>query len=158
MTSQEHVGGYRSISRDRKRRHRSSSSTSTSSSKICPHRHKDSPHRRRRQRTQSPEPRGRPNSARRGSRRSRSRSESVDKSRIARSRKSMTPHVEDRRDRRQGDYHPAVNASTSRHNNAALSESGGASRSGVGRAPWRERSLSPYSRRLALTQAMNMGR
>ncbi|RAK93664.1 hypothetical protein BO79DRAFT_186350 [Aspergillus costaricaensis CBS 115574] len=103
---------------------------------------------RRRRRESSPEERGRPRHLSRDrERRDRSRSQSVDHSRIARTRRSATP------EKRPERGYPA-----SRNYGDGPSHSQKDGR-GQGRAPPppRERSLSPYSKRLALTQSMNMG-
>ena len=161
MTSQREDVNFRSPSRDRKRRHQSSSSMSYSSSDHSLRRtDRGGDHRRRRHRTVSPESRGRPNSQRRGSRRSRSRSESIDKSRVARERKSMTPHTVDK-ERRRSDH---LGGRMDRHGFDRRGEGVRPTESGNIRQPApsqpvrKERSLSPYSRRLALTQSMNMVR
>lgn len=108
---------------------------------------------RRRRRESSPEERGRNrDSKKHDSRKTDRRSQSADKSRIAKARRSMTPdatydHSEKRSYR---DREPLK---------------GGPSQSGRSRqdprargGPPRERSMSPYSKRLALTQSMNLGR
>ncbi|KAL4888427.1 zinc knuckle-domain-containing protein [Aspergillus ambiguus] len=88
---------------------------------------------RRRHRESSPEERGRArNISRNGSRRARTRSRSVDPSRISRSRISDHRHARGHGERADRDRRAPE--------------------------PRRERSLSPYSKRLALTQAMNIGR
>lgn len=82
----------------------------------------------------------------------------MDKSRIAKERRSMTPETV-----RGRDY---PRRPSSRDNGAPADDSyrpsnhsyGGPSREGYAPAQSRDRSLSPYSKRLALTQAMNMGR
>lgn len=161
MTSQRETLNFRSPSIERKRRYRSHSSVSYSSSdRSFPLRDRGSQHRRRRHRTVSPESRGRPSSQRRGSRRSRSRSESIDKSRVARGRKSMTPHLLDG-ERRRSDHGNMKKESRWPDHDADPGRSAG---NGSVRQPdsshtvRKERSLSPYSRRLALTQSMNMVR
>jgi len=158
MMSQREDLNFQS-SRDRKRRHRPSSSLSYSSSnRSLPRKERDD-HRRRRRRTISPESRGRPNSQR-GSRRSRSHSESIDKSRIARERRSMTPHIIDQEPRRS-DH---IDSRMDRHGfdrggkGDTSTHSGNAQQFAPSRPVRKERSLSPYSRRLALTQSMNMVR
>jgi hypothetical protein len=161
MTSQGEHLSFRSPSRDRKRRHRSNSSTSyTSSDRSVRRNGRGDDHRRRRHRTVSPESRGRPNSQRRGSRRSRSRSESIDKSRVARERKSMTPHIVDRE-------RPRIDYIGNRAHDRAFDcerqgdrspENGDTRRPAPSQPVRKERSLSPYSRRLALTQSMNIVR
>jgi hypothetical protein len=159
MMSQREDINFRSPSRDRKRRHRSSSLSYSSSDRSLPRKEWDD-HRRRRHRTISPESRGRPNSQRQGSRRSRSRSESIDKSRIARERKSMTPHVVDQ-ERRRSDH---IGSRMDRHGfdhggkGDRSTHSGNAQQFAPSQPVRKERSLSPYSRRLALTQSMNMVR
>jgi hypothetical protein len=165
MTSQrdfEDLSQY--PSRDRKRRRKSSSSVSDSRSELSSPVGRRKSNGRRRRRTVSPEPRGRPMADRRGSHRSRSgsRSLSINLSRVARGRKSMTPvptsmdrlehdgigrDLENKpfaRDMRGGDRRD-----TQIHGNYLCER----------QAPLRkERSLSPYSKRIALTQAMNIGR
>ncbi|KAL9602267.1 MAG: hypothetical protein Q9219_001992 [cf. Caloplaca sp. 3 TL-2023] len=99
----------------------------------------------------------------------RSRSNSMDRSRIARERRSMTP---ERASRRYGDrearLRPGVEGGQSRFLNGEShykSTSRGkehelyrAAKPRPVSPPRRERSLSPFSKRLALTQAMNMHR
>ncbi|KAL2004028.1 hypothetical protein VTN02DRAFT_826 [Thermoascus thermophilus] len=121
---------------------------------------------RRRHRESSPEERGRrSDSTRRGSRRDRSRKRSMDKSRIARERRSMTP-----KSQRGPDHHASTSQSpfgesrpprdpSYEYPDRQRSERGRRDRDGSSApSPPRERSLSPFSKRLALTQAMNMGR
>lgn len=138
----------RSPERKRKFGSLSSSPRSRSPPERSPPRHKN-----RRHRTTSPEDRGRPSSDRRGSHRSRSNSLSVDKSQITKLRKSLesTHAYEDSRaystDNRQqpervDGYRQDINRRLLDENQPPRREK-------------RERSLSPYSRRLALTQAMN---
>ncbi|KAJ9273447.1 hypothetical protein DTO212C5_521 [Paecilomyces variotii] len=108
-----------------------------------------------RERRQSPEERGRKHEvSSRGRRRDRSRSDSLDKSRIAKGRRSLTPedlpvpvHERERRP-------PRPRSPRGRYGG----ENGRQRREAPAPAPPRERSLSPFSKRLALTQAMNMGR
>jgi len=159
ITSQRESLNFRAPSRERKRRHRSTSSISCSSSDHSTRRKdREGDRRRRRHRTVSPESRGRPNSQRRGSRRSRSRSESIDKSRIARERKSMTPHIVDR-ERREYVGSSTDHRGFDRVGGGRRSAENGETRQPAPSHPVRkERSLSPYSRRLALTQSMNMVR
>ncbi|EAL90268.1 hypothetical protein V8F44DRAFT_487359 [Aspergillus fumigatus] len=109
---------------------------------------------RRRRRESSPEERGRPrNISEDGSRRGRTRSLSMDQSRIAKERLSATP------DTVKGRHHPTResrgNLSRSRHLDRQRDHAFSRPTSGSAR---KERSLSPYSKRLALTQAMNMER
>jgi hypothetical protein len=151
-------------STDRKRRRKSSSSASESRSDLSSIEERRKGNGRRRRRTVSPEPRGRPTADRRGSHRSRSRSRSlsVDQSRLARGRKSMTP--------------VAVSMNRSQHDIVGCSQenrpfarngkdgdrqglhSGRDARVGRETPMRKERSLSPYSKRIALTQAMSIGR
>ncbi|BCR86957.1 zinc finger CCHC-type containing 10 [Aspergillus chevalieri] len=108
---------------------------------------------RRRRRESSPTERGRSANLSRDSRQKyRSRSRSRDRDQIARGRRSLTPH---RRRRSRGAAPPEPSQSRSEH------ASGRRPRHEPGHsAPQssRDRSLSPFSKRLALTQAMNMGR
>lgn len=157
VTSQrEYEALPRYPSGDRKRRRKSSSSLSESKSdlsSIDEHRNGSG---RRRRRTASPEPRGRPTTDRRGSHRSRSRSRSlsVDQSRVTRGRKSMTPvlvgiNSSDRRQERGQENRPFAKDQWNDNRHSRIRQE----------APRRqERSLSPYSKRIALTQAMNVGR
>ncbi|KAL4975448.1 zinc knuckle-domain-containing protein [Aspergillus desertorum] len=139
----------------RKRRYSDSSSGYSVSSCSSKERSRTrSPERntRRRRRESSPKERGRPRDiSRDGSRRGRSRSHSLDKERVARGRRSLT-HEETDPDRSYAKPY------TSRSQPKASYHE----RVGVGRKhaqlPPRQRSLSPYSKRIALTQAMNMGR
>ena len=106
---------------------------------------------RRRRELTSPERRGRPESQRRGSRRTRSRSAGLDKSRIARGRKSMTPAL-DEDDRSRFDSTATEPFNRERRGKGMVGRE-------IEAGPQRrkQRSLSPYSKRLALTQAMNIG-
>ncbi|KAK2760880.1 hypothetical protein FQN54_002120 [Arachnomyces sp. PD_36] len=123
---------------------------------------------RRRRNDRSPDERGRSyNSDRRGSWRARSRSGSMDKSRIARERRSLTPamaaqgrnYPEDRHDSSAGDRRRPRDQSRGRHENRHPERRGADDRQPrQPPPPPKERSLSPFSKRLALTQAMNMGR
>ena len=138
---------------NRKRRRRSTSSGSGSSSVVSLSKIGRDEHGRRRHRTVSPDSRGRPSSERRGSRRDRSASGSIDKSRIARARRSMDSQVskshqtDSKENQRPGRFEDQDRQSHSETNPPIAS-----------RRPLRkDRSLSPYSRRLALTQSMNMG-
>lgn len=112
---------------------------------------------RRRHKTISPECRGRSNSQRRRRRsRTRSRSHGMERSRIARERYSMTPQREEpergrcRGSTKQGEGD--INSSQANRQDRGMT--------GIRPEPLvrKERSLSPYSKRLALTQAMNLGR
>jgi hypothetical protein len=103
---------------------------------------------RRKRRDASPTQRGRSrDSSKRGSWRARSRSQSRERSRIVRGRRSMTPssvrEPTKTRHQREPDVRRGQPANV---------------RQDQFIPPPRERSLSPFSKRLALTQAMNMGR
>jgi hypothetical protein len=134
-----------SKARGRKRRRRSVSSSSRSKSRP---RQPGSQRKNRRYRTLTPEDRGRPNSPGRGSHRE-SRTPSVDKSQVTRERRSIdeteSPH-RPRPKRRDGRPHES------------RGEREGATHRPAQSFQRRERSLSPYSKRLALTQAMNVTR
>lgn len=115
---------------------------------------------RRRRTERSPDERGRSyNSDRRGSWRGRSKSGSMDKSRIARERRSLTPAMatnsqnEDRHGSRGGSRR-LPRDQRGRHENRQPERR----EADQAPPPPKERSLSPFSKRLALTQAMNMGR
>ena len=152
-------------SKDRKRRRKSSSSLSESRSDLSSIDDRRKGNGRRRHRTVSPKPRGRPTEDRRGSHRSRSRSRSlsVDQSRVARDRKSMTP-MPANADRAAGRHYTA----RGQENRPVRRQEDHGSRRDMQHdhdishrreGPMRkERSLSPYSKRIALTQAMNLGR
>ena len=130
---------------------------------------------RRRHSSRSPMDRGRDRDLNnnRGSRRTRSPSESRNRSEVVRNRKSMTPGFpaiqSSRSDNRsQGPkQHPNVDRRQSysndndRYGSSARDRNQGirGSRPPPNALPQRkERSLSPFSKRLKLTQAMNMGR
>jgi hypothetical protein len=131
-----------------KRKHRSISSSHSRS----PRRKAHGSHRKsRRHRTISPIDRGRPSSMRRGSHRSRSNSPSMDIGEITKHRRSMDSG-QDYNDE-NGSYHHRHN----RRESPGLRERYGSINTTVRpREPRKERSLSPYSKRIALTQAMNM--
>lgn len=137
----------------RKRKHRSMSYSSHSRSPSPRRRPRGSHRKSRRHRTISPiDRRGRPSSTRRGSHRSRTHTPSMDIGEITKHRRSM--------DSVQSDYDDENTPFDRRHNRR---ESPGLhDRYGSGNTTTRpreqrkERSLSPYSKRLALTQAMNM--
>lgn len=131
--------------RQRKRRYSDASESGSSASVEQPRRSLDvsaDPERntRRKRQEHSPPERGRKrdSSPTRGSHRYQSQSQSQGRSRIVRERRSMTPNTQQRR----RSPHPSDRA---------------AQRGEPHRAP-RDRSLSPFSKRLALTQAMNLGR
>ncbi|PWY81827.1 hypothetical protein BO70DRAFT_379800 [Aspergillus heteromorphus CBS 117.55] len=112
---------------------------------------------RRRHRESSPDERGRPRHlSRDGGRRDRTRSRSVDHSRIARARRSVTPSTLPESghsgSREQHMDHPGPS-----HSRPTNFGRGGGRDQGRGPPPRKERSLSPYSKRIALTQSMNLG-
>ncbi|KAL9037008.1 MAG: hypothetical protein Q9180_003972 [Flavoplaca navasiana] len=164
------------ISKRKRRRSRSSSMSHSSDSSSSGRRRSgifDSGRRTRpRRSTVSPDIRGRDrwSHAPRSSRRTQSRSNSMDRSQIARERRSMTPvHVS-----REGETEPAraqraqkavLNPRLSRDDDRYGSsfrtkehEDRRFERPRPVPPPRKERSLSPFSKRVALTQAMNMGR
>ena len=161
----------------KRRRSFSSSSSSYTSDSSHEGRRRDvsmSEHRntRRRRSSISPERRGRNrNHDGRNKGRMRSRSDSIDRSQVARNRHSMTPGRLDRRDRSsirsrmQGqrslrDYDRRVSNDDDRYGSSFRDENHDKSRRAKPPrppSPRKERSLSPFSKRLALTQAMNMG-
>jgi hypothetical protein len=165
VTSQSEIPDFpRYPSKDRKRRRKSSSSMSDSRSDSASQEERRKGNGRRRRRTISPEARGRPTADRRGSHRSRSRSRSVsmDKSRVAKERRSMTPMmVNEARPPRDQRMHSKENRPFRRerhHEDRQNLRKEGDTPNGHGTSMRKERSLSPYSKRIALTQAMNMGR
>ncbi|PTU22433.1 hypothetical protein P175DRAFT_0507278 [Aspergillus ochraceoroseus IBT 24754] len=106
---------------------------------------------RRRRRESSPKERGRSrNVSHHEDRGNRSRSRGVDKGRIARERRSMTPAEAVAESNHQRRISPRAQPRGS-YNDRGRDERNHPP------PPRRERSLSPYSKRLALTQAMNMG-
>ena len=136
----------------RKRKHDRMSSGSVSRS---PSRSRSREHKSRRHRKLSPDDRGRRNIDRRGSHRSRSRSRSLsmDKSRIAKQRRSLdngsAANGEDEGTR----YHRGAEPPYRRDPGKSRRPDGNAAEPSSRR---KGRSLSPYSRRLALTQSMNI--
>lgn len=118
---------------------------------------------RRRHSSRSPIDRGRDSFSNRGSRRTRSPIESRDRSQVIRNRKSMTPGLS----RRDDGHRPTIDRGESyysRDNDRYGSSTRDqqvdirGTRPPAGAPPPRkERSPSPFSKRLALTQAMNMG-
>ena len=127
---------------------------------------------RRRRASQSPDDRGRgrESDGRWGSRRTHSPSRSRDRSLVTRYRKSMTPGLPSNggenpyQQRRPSDSRFEGDKSYERqYNNAGRPQTRNTGyQQGSGQRSYaqqrRERSLSPYSKRLALTQAMNMNR
>ncbi|PGH15802.1 hypothetical protein AJ79_02183 [Helicocarpus griseus UAMH5409] len=119
---------------------------------------------RRRRRSHSPHERGRQyDSDRRGSWRNKSQSESMDRSSIAKQRRSLTPDDLDRSGRYTGRGRPRrarspeITRSPARARDSEPFYNGGRA-APQNPPPRRDRSLSPFSKRLALTQAMNMNR
>lgn len=126
---------------------------------------------RRRRSSVSPDTRGRDRSPPRkgGKRLTISRSDSMDKGRIARARQSLTPRSPPSRERAYGREQVSDNPADSvRHRGGRANDANTPFRGPNGREgttskppqqppPRKERSLSPFSKRLALTQAMNMG-
>ncbi|KAL8775668.1 MAG: hypothetical protein Q9209_000164 [Squamulea sp. 1 TL-2023] len=160
----------------KRRRSRSSSMSYTSNSSSNGRRRSkavdDIRRTRPRRSTVSPDTRGRDRWSRapRNSRRTPSRTNSMDRSQIARERRSMTPDSVSGEDRdkpaKAGSGKKAVmNRRLGRDNNRHGSsfrnqayEDGRAERPRPAPPLRKERSLSPFSKRVALTQAMNMGR
>ncbi|MCJ1375227.1 hypothetical protein MMC20_006461 [Loxospora ochrophaea] len=151
----------------RKRSPSSSMSYSSQSSfeRRKPRRKDDDRNTRRRRSAASPIARGRnrEHDGRRGSGYRRSHSRDRDRNRVARSRQSMSPgpsHVQgDLTSRRNGGQAYSINGDHSQGSFADRGR-GGRDRADGGTKPStarRGRSLSPFSKRLALTQAMNMG-
>lgn len=167
----------RSIARKRRRSSASSMSyTSDSSSDGKRKKRFTNEHRntRRRRSSISPDTRGRDRKLQvRGSRRTRSRSHSVDRSQVARNRQSMTPGAPPIRDRpisnrdgpRKKDHSSARDREKrylnddDRYGSSFRNENRDdrTTRPPQPLQQQKERSLSPFSKRLALTQAMNMG-
>lgn len=128
---------------------------------------------RRRRGSRSPSDRGRHRDEHptRGSRRTRSPEDSRSRSRVIRNRKSMTPGIEapnksedaSRRDyeRPSFSWHDSLSEDHERYGRDVSTRNGGnrgKSPPAHRQAASRKRSLSPFSKRLALTQAMNSGR
>jgi hypothetical protein len=91
-------------------------------------------------------------------RRTRSRSESRDRSEVARNRRSMTPGTLLRSKQKYLDSPADNDRYGSSFRGLDRDNSRAAKFASSPRLPRKERSLSPFSKRLALTQAMNMGR
>lgn len=128
---------------------------------------------RRRHSSRSPVDRGRDRdfNSKRGSRRTRSPSDSRDRSEVIRNRKSMTPGLPAKQKSRKDndsqwpEHHPNVDRRQSysndndRYGSSARdrNENIRSTRPPPNALQRKERSLSPFSKRLKLTQAMNMG-
>ncbi|KAL3480103.1 hypothetical protein BJX99DRAFT_47189 [Aspergillus californicus] len=157
---QEQMGRARAKSQSshhswsRKRRHSDASSGYSVSSYSSAGRSRTrSPGRnmRRRRRESSPKERGRPRDiSHEGDRRERSRSRGIEKSRIVRGRQTITPEETAPRQNHARRSSPRVQPSNF-YNDRRQDERHRPP------PPRHERSLSPFSKRLALTQAMNMG-
>ena len=163
----------------RQREHTRSRSMSYSSHSSVDKRRKKSSHsetrgKRRRHSSRSPVDRGRDRdfNSNRGSRRTKSPSESRDRSEVIRNRKSMTPALPAIQNARQdngsrwSEHHPKVDRRQSysndndRYGSSARdrNEHIRSTRPPLNAVPQRkERSLSPFSKRLKITRAMNMG-
>ena len=161
----------------RQRGHPGSRSMSYDSHSSADKRRKKSSHsetrgKRRRRSSRSPVDRGRDRdfNSNRGSRRTRSPSESRDRSEVMRNRKSMTPGLPARQESRQDNGSQWPEKVDRRHSYSNDNDRYGSSardqdenirdtRPPPNALPQRnERSLSPFSKRLKITQAMNMGR
>jgi len=172
------TSSYSRTNRGKRRRSTSSSLSYTSDSSFERSRrhHRDADRNtRRRHSALSPGIRGRDREyeGRKGSRRTRSRSYSRDPSQVARNRNSMTPsfqrngdslHVQGGRPRSR--ERVSMQERVRRYSNdndrygSSFRDKGHSLRDERAVPPpqRRERSLSPFSKRLALTQAMNMGK
>ncbi|OJD16301.1 hypothetical protein AJ78_03513 [Emergomyces pasteurianus Ep9510] len=161
-TSREHKRKLgRSVSRD------SHFSSSSAERKASGSNGKERSTRRRRG-SHSPVERGRRHdSGRRGSWRNRSQSQSMDRSSIAKQRRSLTPDPVDRNNRYPDRGHTHRGHTDRPHSPEDIQDMPrrpAKPRRDRGRSipenppPRKERSLSPFSKRLALTQAMNMNR
>lgn len=152
------------------RRSRSISSESSFERRRRYSLNRDDRSKRRRRSSRSPDDRGRERDlyGKRGSRRTRSPSESRDRSEVTRHRKSMTPGLPSKalygsRPRHppapinRGNSYPDDNdryGSSSMNRNENIIPNRPTKNAPISR---KERSLSPFSKRLALTQAMNHG-
>ncbi|KAL6715020.1 hypothetical protein ACLMJK_007281 [Lecanora helva] len=171
-------GGLRKREQDagtRKRRQSKSRSISSSSDVSFYERRRSRSRdkgqsKRRRHSSRSPVDRGRNrdvyNSGQ--SRRARSPSDSRDRGEVLRNRKSMTPNVARSDEGFQQHYHRSSSSHSKksfknnhRYGNSTQRQDGNSRSDWLHenvRPPRTERSLSPFSKRLAMTQAMNMGR
>ena len=179
-STSQHRHQERSLSKDgtRKRRRDSSSLSRSYSSDYSTRRQSknfydgdirdENRNTRRRRSSVSPDTRGRDRSLppKGGKRRTMSRSDSVDRSRVARARHSLTPQGS-LQERANGRDQLSRSKLTNPANHQHREGNDGNTRYGgpeeIVKEPQRapplrkERSLSPFSKRLALTQAMNMG-
>ncbi|CAI7599774.1 unnamed protein product [Penicillium bialowiezense] len=142
--------------KSRKRRYSDSSDSRSGSVQSGPaHRsptreRNDDRNTRRRRRESSPDQRGRNRGEGRHSERRHRRSRSADKDRVPKERRSTTPDAPRHRDHQYRDRSSPLRQ-------APPGRTGQDSKPRANQPP-RERSLSPFSKRLALTQAMNVGR
>lgn len=154
----------------RRRRYPRSRSMSYNSHSSADKKRRKSTHtetrgKRRRHSSKSPVDRGRDRdfNSNRGSRRTRSPSESRDRSEVIRNRMSMTPGLPTRRESGQdnADRRQSYSNDNDRYGSSARDQDESVRDT---RPPSnvlhqrKERSLSPFSKRLKMTQAMNMGR
>ena len=168
VARREHTG---SRSRSRSRSYSSKSSTDKKRKKSS---HSETRVKRRRHSSRSPVDRGRDRdfNSNRGSRRTRSPSDSRDRSEVIRNRKSMTPGLPARQSARleNGSRWPEHHSNSDRRQSYSNDNDryGSSARDRTenirGTRPppnalpqKKERSLSPFSKRLKITQAMNMG-
>ena len=109
---------------------------------------------RRKRSSVSPDARGRNRGLHDGTsiRRARSRSRSLDRSRIARNRRSMTPKQV------KSPHRESVNQRRGRFRDQNYEDRRAPRRTEMPQNRVKARSISPFSKRLALTQAMNAGR
>ena len=150
------ISSSRSRSKGKKRRY--SSSSAYSSSRSSSRRRSTSRHRKtRRRRTISPDHRGRTNLEREAG--VRSRDNSMDQSRVARERKSLTVDENLQHSEKLNGVRRGTSPKPDRRDTRAAPARGRGTTHSARSKPLsrKERSLSPYSKRLALTQAMNGG-
>ena len=177
ILSQPQSLGRSSRTKESRKRGRSSSFSSRSYSsdlsyeKRRPREMGNDRNTRRRRSSVSPEFRGRDRDPddKRSLRSHRSRSNSMNRSKVARHRTSMTPDIRNTHDRSNGRLHerPPLRTNGRRYTDDddrygrsyRDGSQGNGDRSSIKQPQiQKERSLSPFSKRLALTQAMNMGR
>ena len=166
-------GDNKHLARHQKRSRSLSSSSESSYDKRLKRRspNEDRGGKRRRRASRSPDDRGRERDSegpRRTNRRTYSPSESRDRSEVTRHRKSMTPGVPSKLDavsRRDTSYgrRDSYDNDHDRYGGSARNPTGNVRKHERGPEnrlppPRKGRSLSPFSKRLALTQAMNTGR
>ena len=171
LARSSHTKSLRKRRRDSSSSDRSYSTTDSSYDRRRPKEKENDRNTRRRRSSVSPEYRGRERDQddRRSYRSVRSRSNSMDRSKVARHRTSMTPDTRNNHDRSNGrpQERPPLRTSGRRYTNdddrygSSYRDEGhdnGNETPAKHPPPRKERSLSPFSKRLALTQAMNMGR